>query len=383
MTAFHFPLAASFAPVWGHCSAAIGLASLYPQSETEATREGTASHWFAEQVFTTGTVHPAGTVCPNGVVLTDEMIEAAWVFIDDVTAAMAQYRSEGMVGGAEFMTAAARIHPMCGGTVDYYLWIPARMRLISWNYKYGHRYVDAFENEQEMVYAAGLLDTFGIDGLAEQHVTFECRIVQPRCYSGGGSVRSWIVPATDLRAHWNQLSAHAVESFGPSPVATTGSHCYDCPAAHACEAHKKMTSNAIDAISRAPHEPPTPDSVSFELALLERAADAIKARRVAMDEHAKQLIRAGKVVPGWTMESTYGRLDWNVPTEAVTALGDAFGVDLRRPVEPITPTQAIKKLKGTVDDAVIKAYAARERTGMTLVKTDTAAIRRILTPTRS
>ena len=48
----HEFLAMSFAPVWGHCSGAPQMAAMYPQNEeTEDAREGTATHWIAEQAL--------------------------------------------------------------------------------------------------------------------------------------------------------------------------------------------------------------------------------------------------------------------------------------------------------------------------------------------
>jgi hypothetical protein len=71
-------------------------------------------------------------------------------------------------------------------------------------------------------------------------------------------------------------------------------------------------------------------------------------------------MRSGRDVPGWIQEPTYGRKKWIAPASDVAALGDMMGVDLRKPVDVVTPNQAVKK---GVDETVITAYCETPRTG--------------------
>lgn len=369
----HAFLAPSFAPTWGHCSLAPQLSAANPQPETQDDREGTASHWYAEQLLKRLT--PAA-VAPNGVILTDEMRDAAMVYVRNVQATIARFAPCELYGGPEVHVACHRISPYCDGTPDYFLYVPYWSLLIVWNYKYGHKEVSEFENRQEVSYVSGLLDHLRIDGAAEQKLKVEIRIVQPRCYSARGIVRTWPVMATELRGLWNQLQAKAAEALTPNPPATTGSHCFYCPGRHACEAARQVAMTAIEYSGQSVPELLTPEIVSFELNLLERAAEAIETRYTGLVEQAKSMIvRDHKIVPGYALEGTRGRLTWKIPPAILRDLARQHNVQLEKPDQFITPTQAVA---AGIDEAVIKAHAERPNTGLKLIKQDATAIRRIL-----
>jgi len=51
-------------------------------------------------------------------------------------------------------------------------------------------------------------------------------------------------------------------------------------------------------------------------------------------------MKRGQHVPHYHVEHGAGREVWNKPAAEVLTLGQLYGVDLGKPVEPITPTQA-------------------------------------------
>jgi hypothetical protein len=80
----HALLAPSSAARWIACAGSVMMEVLYPETvEHAAAAEGTASHWAASEMLA-GRVVAEGQVAPNGVVLSDEMIECAEVYVDNV-----------------------------------------------------------------------------------------------------------------------------------------------------------------------------------------------------------------------------------------------------------------------------------------------------------
>lgn len=371
----HAYLALSLAPVWGQCSLAPSMAAAFPNQDTIESREGTAVHWWCEQSLLG---HTPGPQAPNGVILTDEMREAGSLYVLDVQQAVSKYQAIGpTVWGVERHVKAARIHPEhCAGTVDAFLYCATARTLITWNYKHGHKEVNEFEDLQEVGYVSGLLDHLNIDGHAEQSLQVQIRIVQPRCYTARGPVRTWHIMAPNLRPLWNRL-AHQAEQATTHPVGTSGAHCFYCAGRHACEAARNAAMSALDYVGGSIPEPLTAAAVSFELAILQRGMDAIEARWTGLQEQAKGMIKQGVRVPGWGLEGTKGRLAWksNASPATLRSLAAMYGVSLEKPDQFITPTQA---KKAGIDEAVINVYADSPSTGVKLVKQDSAAIARIV-----
>ena len=371
MPSQHFPLSLSSAPVWGHCPAYVQMTMAFPQVPTTESMEGEAAHWYGEQRLK-NIIGPHDRA-PNGIVLNDEMRESAGVYIRDVWDAMLKY--PGSQVGIEFYGAARSIHPEhCGGTVDAYLFNRSLMLLITWNFKHGHGEVSEFENFQEIGYTRMLLDYLGIDGYQEQFLTVQNRIVQPRCYTAKGIVRTWEYKAVEIRGLVNQLVAAGQRALEPIPEAKSGDYCVHCPGRHSCPAARRVAMNAIDYSGKNIPELMTPDAISFELQLLERAKKAIEARYTGMLELAESTIKRGTLVPGYGLEPTYGRLSWTTPLAAIKMLGNDYGKALTKEV-PITPTQAID---AGVPKEIVQKYSERPKSGMRIAKQDADEIRRVL-----
>ena len=109
------------------------------------------------------------------------------------------------------------------------------------DYKFGHRFVDEYENDQGIAYTAGIIDHLAElmqkgPGLIDQMIKVNFTVIQPRCFYKGALVRTWSVLASDLRGHINQLAGAAELALMPNPPAVTNSECRDCPGRHACPA---------------------------------------------------------------------------------------------------------------------------------------------------
>lgn len=354
------------------------LAAMYPQEETDDTRAGTASHWYSTD-YLKGIVHTLGSIAPNGVVLTAEMMEGGNMLIEDVWNRLAELGVDPRTAVlfVEQRVSMKYIHPEHNwGTPDVFIWIPHLNLVIVWDYKFGHKEVDVYENDQCIDYVAGICEHVGIP---HHQPRVEIRIVQPRCYTSDGPVRVWHTSGAELEPHWQALRYAAHASTTPGPQVTSGAHCLYCPARHSCGAARKSAVVAMEYSQRSMPEPVTPDMVGFEMELLERAELAIKARKTGLQELAKSIIRHGRVIQGYTLEPTNGRLDWVKPPDEIRNLGRAYQVEVEKKDQFITPTQlkALLKKKG-IDEAVINTYAARATSGLALVKQDSKIIQRIL-----
>lgn len=349
----HMFLPPSGAAAWVQCPQWPTMNALFPQQPTQDTLEGEASHWAFAEILR-GHAVAVGQIAANGVTLNEEMIEGAELFVDVVDEKLRECGlTRGHLAVEQFM-ACSSIHVKNGGTPDAFFYAPEMGRLVILDYKFGHRFVEVFENWQLMDYAAAALEGFGVNGLQDQHLFVEFIIVQPRNYDRAGPVRTWEVRASDLRPYFNKLRNAAEAACMEKPVSIPNDECRDCPGRHACVALQREAYRAADqSFNTTPAELPEA-ALSRELQMLKMALKRLEARVNGLEETAEARIMAGQIIPGFAVERTPGRLKWNVPPEEVIALGLLFQKNLEKH-DVVTPTQA-KKLG--IDETVIKAYAS-------------------------
>lgn len=360
----HSPYAPSAAARWVRCPLSRAMAERFPEESGPAAIEGTAAHWVAEQTVL-GRPPEAGTLTPNSQEVTDEMLDGAELYADDIL---------GTVPTAilETPVACPSIHPQCWGTPDARYVADNRGILYLWDYKYGHRPVDPFENYQLTCYASGLLDEMGVDGISDQHTRVVFRVVQPRAYHSAGPVREWSCMASELRPLINIL--HNAAHREPDAFQVSD-ECEDCPGRHSCKALQFTALTHADAAGRQGlPEVLAPSEAALELRLLQRAAGRIRARITGLEGQVEGLLRAGQSVPGFRMAQGSARERWTRPASEVIALGVMLGVDVAKPSAAITPKQARDAgLPGTV----VAAYSERPTGAMKLVPDDGEMFRRI------
>lgn len=323
------------------CTASVAMEARYPEPDSPEALDGQASHWAAACLLTIGAPTPeVGHTAPNGVILTQEMLLGARLFADHVKATLGQdWHLRAFV---ERTIPIPSVHPQCQGTPDVYAWVNGpggRLVLHVFDYKFGFRYVEVFQNPQCVDYVAGALDE--VKGrISDLEVDVVVHIVQPRSYHRDGSIRKWSMSAGDLRAHINVSSNAAHEALGPSPRFRVGEECRDCSARHACpELQSKGYAAASLARMTQPLELP-PAALALELRMLQDAQHLLKARIEGLLGQAEGLIVQGQRVPGYIREQGQGREYFTVPAAQVIALGSLMGKDLAKPQETITPRQA-------------------------------------------
>lgn len=328
------------------CPASIKLEAQFPETEPRPeAAEGEAAHWAAAEMLA-GRQVAVGQAAPNGVFLTDEMIDGAQVLVDDVWGVLRQ-RNLGLDALAvEVPVDIKRVHPQVWGTPDVRLWAPTDsqqsvpLTLYVWDFKFGHRPVEVFENLQLSDYAAGCLEQAGHP---DTSIIVRFRIVQPRCFHKGGPVREWMTPASGLRGLIN-ISSNAVhEGLGAEPRARVGAECRDCRARHACPTLQRSALAACDEAGRAQALELPPAAAALEYRWLKRNVALMEARVAGLEEQLLSLARRGASLPGLMVEHGSGRQRWKKPATEVIGLGQMLGFDLAKPPEAITPKQALDK----------------------------------------
>ena len=375
----HALLAPSAAHRWVECPGSAVLAQCYPQEEGPEAREGTAAHWAMQEMLLDRMV-AEGLIAENGVPLTREMIEAAEVLVDDVRATVQRATALGDAGiKVEQRVAIPRIHNFhCWGTPDVSGWLPG-FTLHVWDFKYGHRVVDAFENWQLMCYVAGLLDAakeawMHQAGVTDERVKVVMTVVQPRAPHREGSVRRWAVQGADLRAYFNRLEMSAEVAMSPAPPTKAGPWCRDCAARRGCETLTRAAAGVMDDMGGITPLDLTPEQAGLELRNLARASEVLNARKAGLEEQVEHMLKAGKAIPFWRMSQEPGREVWTAPAAQVIAMGAMMEVDLAKPREALTPNQA---RKAGLAPELVATMASRPMAALKLVADDGREARQV------
>lgn len=361
----------SGAKAWRKCAMWPTMNQNYPQEDTEASKEGTAAHWVAWGLHS-GLGMDEGMEAPNGVIVTAEMLDGAEMLVDE----MNRQFPDGLMQ-VEQTLPISTIHQSCFGTPD--VWgFDAKTRVLRCiDYKFGHRFVDEFENEQGIAYIEGAIQSLSeqLDigpGDLDQKITVEFTVVQPRCFYKGKPIRTWSFKGSDIRGIVNDLHRAAEAALEPEPMAVTNTECGDCPGRHVCAVFQKAIYADMETSGHSiPFDLP-PAAASLELALLERAMDRMKGRITGLQMQVEANARNGLPTPWHALETTYGRAKWTLPDDQIIAIGQMYGKSLSKP-GVVTPNQAVKL---GVDESVIKAYS-QASSGMKLVPFDPKDISRI------
>ena len=321
---------------------------LYGGEDTPATLEGrVAHHVVAEAIegrdLTAGTLVQASD-SGEMLAVTDDMIEGAAVFIADLRATLGDRWISTQVGGVLEgapvpgrlyvecrLPSSPEIDAACWGTPDAFIRLDADW-LVLWDYKFGHRRVDADHNWQCAAYLASLRFARGN----------QVRIVQPRNFEAGAPVRVWNALPGELVTLWARLRGAAGKALAAGRDATVGEQCRDCPGRHACgplQAAGNTWAEFAGMTATVAELPPV--HAGREMLYLSEAIATLEARRSGLEAVVTAAYRRGLRGLGWAIERAQGRRVWTAATDTVEGLGQMLGKDLLKPPAPITPAQAI------------------------------------------
>lgn len=358
----HARHAPSSADRWVFCPGSVGLSEQFPDiGDGESAAEGDAAHYVSFQMLTTG-VPAIGSLTPGerGRAVDEGMVDGGRLYYNHVFATVNPL--QGMSACRfEQRESMPSLHADMYGTPDGTYFDGTVLHIF--DYKYGHLEVSPVENWQLACYAAGVLDRIRAShyckldpNWVEQDLPVVFHIIQPRCYTSGGPIRTWSTTTGDLRAMWNKLRAAAAEAT----AVRVGEWCKYCPARRGCATFKRAADAAKDYAGEAMPMGLKGHDLSTELHWSEQHLARLAARVDALREQAEHELRTGGPVPGREMQRTDGSEKWKVPAANVAGFGDMLGVDLRKPLAVLTPTQcrAALKKKG-VDGALIAPYIER------------------------
>lgn len=352
MSKGHSYLAPSGAKAWSVCAMWPSMNEAYPQDDSPESIEGTAAHWVWERILDCEPVD-VGHVAPNGHIVTQEMMEGARLYVS----VLPKVKREMLV--VETPVSISSVHPDCYGKPDCWYFDPVTKTLHIYDYKFGHRFVDEYENLQCIMYAEGIMTRLALQyqispGVFDQRVRVHITIVQPRCYYKGDPVRTWEIDGAHLRGYINKLKIAAELAYSPEPVATTNEEaCRDCPGRHACPALQLGAYSDLQfSTQSSPVELPL-NAAALELKMMENGLARLQARVEGMREFVASRLKQGEYSPYYRLKDSFGRRTWDKSDDEVLALGELFGKDLSKRTL-ITPSQAIKN---GIDEAVIFAYS--------------------------
>lgn len=378
----HALLAPSSAPIWGNCSGSVIAQQSAANLDSIQSREGTAAHWVGSECLKAWQSDQLGDLTcdewlgrtdPDGTVIDEKMVEGAQIYVDDV---LRVAQGHAMIGELwiERRVGMMNIHPENWGTLDAGLPVLQGNVIYLWDYKHGHRQVDAEGNLQMVDYLAGMAEALGIDGHQEQHIDVVIRIVQPFAYSANGPITEWRGKLYDIRGYINQLTSKAYEAFA-DPRFSAGKWCRDCSAVGSCATARRWLYSWADYLN----EPYVIDSMTaHDLATERDILDSVltvgKARKQAVDDELMHRIKMGNGSDsGLAIATAEGRLNWikEIPVDQILALCEQFGVDGQKDAA-ITPTQATNLVDAEMRDVfkeVLKSFAKRSK-GLTLIPAD-------------
>lgn len=368
----------SSAQIWGAPDGCTGWPKMnaqFPDESGEAAKDGTASHYVAENMIKVGR-NPAvnveadfiGRTALNGIVITEEMTAAARVYADNVVEEF-EARPQAF-RGVEVKLPAPAIHPENFGTMDAVLYDSAENEVILWDYKYGRAIVEAYHNWQAINYLSAVVSHLNI---TDPTTRVQVRIVQPRAFHRDGVIRIWRTTLNELYPFFATLSENARIAMSDLAETRSGLHCRYCSARAYCQAALTAGLQMFEAVDKPLVSDPTPAQLGGLLALVQRARKQLEYLESGYEEEIKSLIRSGKAVPGWSVATGYGHRQWKADPADVYALGELMGVDLRE-VKPVTPSQAEKL---GMNKEIIAAYTETPQRGTKLKYDDGSKAKQI------
>lgn len=358
-----YRLRPSAAHSWIKCGASVRLREAYPGDSGLAAEVGTAAHHVAMCRLLD---RDCGTIAPNGVVITPDMIKGADWYRRHV-------QGWGVPVYIEQLLSCADIHPECGGTPDVWGYCYERDTIFICDYKFGYIVIDAFENWQLLCYVAGILAKLRSMGVDTANTQVQFTVVQPRVFSR--DPEPWIANTLQLVPYLESLQRAAHEAIRNDTLAVVGNQCDYCDASHACVTLQKSGYKAM-ALSESPHTLElTLDQASHELARIEDAMSILEARASGLQAQVETQLQRGGRAPMHSLERIKKREVWQEGRQGeVIVMGKLLGKDLQEPVKALSPAK-VRQLG--IDETIIKQYSTVPTGEEKLVRLSTKETRKL------
>lgn len=323
----HALLAPSSAFRWMKCPGAPLYEAKFPDTDSEASAEGTALHEVTEScILTQADAEKFRNTEVGGFTMTDERIESVQKELDYFRSI---FRPEIHDLYVERKLAAPFI-PQSGGTVDVIM-SECLGELHVLDHKFGRRRVNAEGNSQLRIYAACTLDF-----LPEGQTEVTMHIGQPR-------LDNFDTDTMKVNELWDwvndELKPAAEAAVVPGAELIAGDHCQWCKAANVCPRLREyaFTSAAEDFMDELPTEL---DDEQLGM-LLDRfviTEQWIKSVR----EEAFARAKAGRFPEGWKLVHGRGTRSWRDEKHTIKALLEKWGNKIYAPGKLLSVAQMEK-----------------------------------------
>lgn len=304
------------------CGASHRLQQNYPNESGDAAQEGTLAHDWAAKVLT--------SVATINDVPDPEMRRYVDGYVKFCQALCGPYELYGIEekAGDEHIS----------GTCDFFNWSPYELTIV--DLKYGYGWVWPEDNWQLITYACLVWLKHGNQG---QITPPKVRLIiyQPRANKPGGSTHDWVFDGDLLRGYWNQICNRVAEIESGTETAVAGKHCRYCRAIVDCKTNREACSHVLDFAQKPEVQIQSNVELAYDLDITTEAVTLLKHRLTALEARAEASLKRGDLLPGWVLSQKTNPLSWMIkdPIQA----GIDIGVDLAKPSEPITPTQAVNR----------------------------------------
>lgn len=353
------------------CPGSRALEALYPNTVNLATaREGEIAHDIAARFLREGYTDPQAVdaLRAHNNEVTQEMIDGAKLYattIHKLTLLNPTFHIEERID-------ISIVHPECWGTPD--CWFVENEQLFIFDYKFGHGFVEVLENWQLLEYACGIIDQ--LDKAAVTVTKIHFYIIQPRSYHRDGPVRTWELHRSQLPGYLHILKEAERAAMEEEAYTFPTDQCFHCRARHACDALQQFNLKTVEFIhgSSTPNELP-PAALGAELRELRIAAKLLDARITGMEQEATSLIKRGAAVHGFQLEPGQSRKKWSADTTTILEMAEMMGVDIKKPLEIVTPTQA---LAAGLPEEVVNNLSQVQSGALKLVETNLKSFKKAL-----
>lgn len=235
----HSIFSASASERWANCPGSIPMSRGLANTESDAAREGTAGHELGDRCLIDGTdpVQYVGTEV-LGIEITDELANAVQEYVDYVRSIPGTRLSEQRVNYAEVLAVPDEEG---FGTTDAIVLDQQTVHII--DAKFGRKYVDARNNKQMTLYAAGVV--YALQSVGEVVDKVVLHIMQPRVSSTPSPFEMSMKELADAVFELRQAAQLVQEAdllfTSPADVKWTDKYlvagetqCQWCPAASFC-----------------------------------------------------------------------------------------------------------------------------------------------------
>ena len=350
----HAKLSPSSAHRWLHCHGSVTLEAGMPDEGSIFAAEGTAAHALAEWCLREE-INPQEMVGDEleGWKVTTDMANHVADYVDYVRNVNAE--TPGSVLLVEQRVEFTQWVPAGFGTSDAIVIGDGLCHVIDLKFGMGVK-VSAHRNEQAMLYALGVWQTFG--ALYEID-TFVLHIHMPRL----DYVSEYSIPVSDLLKWANEVVKPAAKkaNSGDLTFAPDEKACRFCKARATCKA--LATHNYEVAVGKfddldAPLELTSPQLLSVdEIAKLLPKMSLLATWAKSVEEYATSVLMSGGVLPGYKLVEGRSIRQWKQEDDAADVLEKLLGTGAFT-TKLISPTQAEKALgrakAGEIVDLVIK-----------------------------